>query len=333
MSPLRCLNNPNSDFEDVFAGTGKDAANRPAWVDYTIPWGGDRGVYAGAYDSPASSDVMQYITILTTGDATDFGDQSETRNQMAGMSNGSRGVFAGGYPPLANVMDYITIASTGDATDFGDMHTGAYGVGGLSNTTRGIMGGGRNDSHNGINNIQYITIASTGAATDFGDLTYSAFNTMGVNNETRGIIAGGYETLSGGKVDINYFTIASAANAGDFGDLNTPRARNGSISGGTGRGVFAGAPIYGSPTPQEEIEYITIATTGNGTAAGDMLSRRTGMGSACNGIYGVFGGGGGSGSEVNTIEYMNVLSTGDTTDFGDLIADATYVAGCSGAPS
>ena len=57
------------------------------------------------------------------------------------------------------------------------------------------------------------------------------------------------------------------------------------------------------------------------------------MGSACNGIYGVFGGGGGSGSEVDTIEYMNVLSTADTTAFADLINDATYVAGCSGAPS
>ena len=38
---------------------------------------------------------------------------------MAGCSNGTRGVFGGGFQ--TNVIDYVTIANTGNATDFGDL--------------------------------------------------------------------------------------------------------------------------------------------------------------------------------------------------------------------
>ena len=67
---------------------------------------------------------MDYVTIASTGNATDFGDATIAVKGRAGASNGTRGVFAGGYPVSgnnSNVMDYITIANTGNASDFGDL--------------------------------------------------------------------------------------------------------------------------------------------------------------------------------------------------------------------
>jgi hypothetical protein len=68
---------------------------------------------------------MDYITIPTTGNATDFGDLTAARYGLAGASSGFRGVFGGGntYPlaSYSDVMDYITIATTGNAVDFGDL--------------------------------------------------------------------------------------------------------------------------------------------------------------------------------------------------------------------
>ena len=69
---------------------------------------------------------MDYITIASTGNATDFGDLLDG-NQGQGrgnMSNTTRGVYANGATPsFVNVMQYITISSTGNAIDFGDTIT------------------------------------------------------------------------------------------------------------------------------------------------------------------------------------------------------------------
>jgi len=71
---------------------------------------------------------MDYITIGTTGNATDFGDLTTTRSRLPGTSNNTRGIFPGGSS--SNVIDYITIATTGNATDFGDLlnPTGEFGA-------------------------------------------------------------------------------------------------------------------------------------------------------------------------------------------------------------
>ena len=84
----------------------------------------------------ANKNTIGYITISSTGDATDFGDLTVARFGTAGVSNGTnnRGVFGGGYVSAGtDVMDYITISSTGDAIDFGDLTVGRYGVAGTSN--------------------------------------------------------------------------------------------------------------------------------------------------------------------------------------------------------
>ena len=85
------------------------------------------------------SNVIDYVTIASTGNASDFGNLTQARNALTGLSSNVRGVNAGGATPSKqNTIDYITIASTGDATDFGDL-TAAWSV--LA---------GASDSHGGL---------------------------------------------------------------------------------------------------------------------------------------------------------------------------------------
>ena len=95
-------------------------------------------------DSPyATVNTIEYVTIATTGSATDFGDLTLGRYTGEGVSNGTRGVFCGGAtgpaaPNAVNNIDYITIATTGNAADFGDMYEIQR------------QGGGMSDSHGGL---------------------------------------------------------------------------------------------------------------------------------------------------------------------------------------
>ena len=138
-----------------------------------------RGIAAGGYDalSPFNAqDTIDYVTIATTGNATDFGNLTVARQGPGSASSSTRGIIAGGYVgpnSYTNHIDYVTIATTGDATDFGDTVTGRNGifVGNCSNQINGVFAGGTTANGVFTNTIDYVTIATTGNAIDFGDLT------------------------------------------------------------------------------------------------------------------------------------------------------------------
>ncbi|MBT7929399.1 hypothetical protein HN682_05750, partial [Candidatus Peregrinibacteria bacterium] len=67
------------------------------------------------------------------GNATDFGDFTANRKQMAGVSSSTRGVFGGGHNQTStvNIMEYITISTIGNATDFGDLTVARERLGGV----------------------------------------------------------------------------------------------------------------------------------------------------------------------------------------------------------
>ena len=182
-----------------------------------------RGCYGGGNEGPGSPTTkinsIDYVTIATTGNAQDFGDMTDSRSSAAGMSNGTRGVWAGGYESGAlDMMDYITIASTGNATDFGDMEQGGHwGRGGAGNTTRGLMAGGYYTDE-----IEYITIATTGNGSDFGDLSPDGNGVGGCNNATRAVFMGG----EGASDAMRYVTIASTGNSSNFGNTHNPGNNN-----------------------------------------------------------------------------------------------------------
>ena len=97
----------------------------PAWV-------GGRGVFGGG-EASGKSNIIDYITIATTGNATDFGDITVARDQGASFSDGTYGVYGGGEVAApSNIIEYVTIATLGNGTDFGDLSSGRNGAAGLS---------------------------------------------------------------------------------------------------------------------------------------------------------------------------------------------------------
>ena len=84
-----------------------------------------RGVWTGGYNSSSySQNVMDYITIASTGNATDFGNLTVAGWRTETAHSIVRGLIFGGNN-RTNTIDYITIASTCNATDFGDHLNGS----------------------------------------------------------------------------------------------------------------------------------------------------------------------------------------------------------------
>ena len=132
-----------------------------------------RGITSGGYspDAPTLVDKMEYVTMATLGNATDFGNLSRTTQSASGASSSTRGLICGGRDPsIENNIEYITIATTGNAADFGDLaQTGLGGdVNALSSPTRCVISGG--GAPNG-GKMGYVEISTLGNSTFFGDLT------------------------------------------------------------------------------------------------------------------------------------------------------------------
>lgn len=303
---------------------------------------GDRGVFGGGAinDSGSSTtNVMEYITVSTTGNGTDFGDLLHNSYTPAGCSNGNnaRGIFAGGgvngYSTLTNIIQYITITSAGNATDGGDLTRAKRSLCGVSNGTddRGVFAGSW-DGSNRYDEMEYITISTASNGADFGDLTTARSSTTGTSNGTydRGIIAGGTEAGSTRVNKIEYITITSLGDSTDFGDLLGVRNGGGAVSNGTGqRGVFS--TWYDGNNEINVIEYITINSAGNSTDFGDLTQARySGAGVQNAAGRGVFGGGHIDGGwPQNTMDYITIATTGNATDFGDLISAKSYLGSVS----
>jgi len=230
---------------------------------------------------------------------------------------GGRAVFGGGEvsgsPGTTNTIDYTELTSTGNTTDFGDLTVARRKLASVSSSTRGVFAGGGTPGATDV--MDYITILSTGDATDFGNLATGVSDDssqcFGAGNNTRGIFAGGYNNVN----VIQYITIASAGNATDFGDLQTGRFDHAGFASPT-RAVFAGGKnTPASPDTLSSIEYVTIASTGNGTDFGDMTAVTRGPSGAASNTRGLMAS---AAPGTNNIEFLTIATTGNTSRFGDL---------------
>ena len=102
----------------------------------------------------------------------------------------------------------------------------------------------------------------------------------------------------------------------DFGDCYIS-TRAGATWASPTRGMLAG----GAPR-RSTIEYITIASKGNGTKFGELTESRRSLSGCSNSVRGLaMGGYDGSGSphaRSKTIDYVTIASTGNAIYFGDL---------------
>jgi hypothetical protein len=300
----------------------------------TPPLAGQLGVFGGG---SGLMNNIDYITISTPGNATDFGDLTGPREWLSACSNGSaeRGCFGGGYGTGVtwnNIIDYITISAKSNAVDFGDLLIPREYLASTDNGTsnRGIFAGGEQGGGGAgqLNVIEYITISSASNATDFGDLLSTVQNLSACSNSAnnRGVFAGGY-VASESNV-IQYITISTTGNATDFGDLTLAREQLCSTSNGVNsRGVFAGS--YGSINL---IDYINISSLGDAADFGDLLTGSRGGAATSNktnnrGVIAI----GYVAGYCNIIEYITISTLGNSTDFGDLTIEKSFRAAASNA--
>ena len=206
---------------------------------------GTRGIcYAGSRGnpSPALSSQISFITLASTGDASDFGEATSALVCAGGAASPTRGLFAGGYNPAElKSIDYVTIASLGNSQDFGELPVTIRRVAGSSNSTRAIWAGGNRypSAPHGTADIDYSTIATLGNAIDFGTLTNSnAGGASACASSTRTVINVTTTSSPQHSNIMDYVTIMTLSNSTDFGDLTTNnlwgRAGSSDVHGGLG---------------------------------------------------------------------------------------------------
>ena len=98
-----------------------------------------RGVFGGGSTtvSPVTkTNIIDFITIASTGNATDFGDRTIADFYNGAASSPTRAVFSGDYQVVT--MDAVEIMTTGNAFDFGDLTQGRLQNVGTSNGHGGL---------------------------------------------------------------------------------------------------------------------------------------------------------------------------------------------------
>jgi hypothetical protein len=244
-----------------------------------------RGLFQGGR---VAQNTINGFTFASTGSAFDFGNLTVGREDPAGVSNSTRGVFiAGGqhpgsspYTAVLNTIDYVTIPSSGDAVNFGDATVARRHQGSCCSSTRGVAAGGYSPAAEDV--IDFITISTLGNAADFGNLPTGNYGVSGASNSVRGIFSMGSNPTRNNV--INYLTIATLGDALDFGDLiDTAQYGAGDVSSPTRVCIGGGA----SPTNTNRITYVQIASTGDAKDFGDLTVARQHLGGTSNGHGGL----------------------------------------------
>ena len=235
---------------------------------------GTRGTFSGGFDP--FRDVIEYITIASSGNTIDFGDLTQARAYAGSASSSTRGLIIGGYTPspsgqYLNTIDYIEIQTIGNAIDFGDCVRLKPWDSSTQSPTRGVyMSGSGTVGPSTGTLIEFVTIASKGNATRFGESTTGRRAATGGGNSVRGIFVGGYLSNALQYNVIDFVTLASEGNAIDFGENLFTGSYSGAVANNN-RMVIAGG--YNAPSIRSaSMSHITISTTGDATDFGDMSS-------------------------------------------------------------
>ena len=285
------------------------------WVNITTDsperhTGGTRGIFAG------KTDTIDFVNIATTGNATDFGNLTQSMFICKCASSRVRGLIAGDRP-ATDTIEFITIASQGNSQDFGNLSASREDANGLSDSTRCIFaGGGEGGSgQTSVNTMEYVTMAQLGNVVDFGDLIEVRSNHATCSSPTRGIIAGGYKA-PGQTNGIEYITISTLGNGAEFGDLGVTAGTYGTSGcSNSVRGIFTLGVVQ--PAHTNIINFLTISTLGDAADFGDVnTSNKYGAGNTASPTRAVFGGDYPSSS--NVIDYKEIADDGNALDFGDL---------------
>ena len=243
--------------------------------------GGGRGLFAGAATNSGVVNTIQYITIASAGNTTDFGDLTEVCFNLASASNGNKAIYAMNLNNMTSSIQEVTIATAGNATAWSGTLTQAKWDGsGASDGTKGFFFGGKTGANSAaINEIDYVTIATDGNASDWGNLATARKNVGGdsaCGTSSRILVGGGTNSSGSYTATIDYINPASAGNASSFGNLANALWYTGSTNNDTHAIWVQG--LNASVQFQNYAHRVTIDTTGNASIWGTTAEAGYGIG-------------------------------------------------------
>ena len=123
-----------ADFGDSTLGRASHAG-----ASSDLDSGSDRGVFYHAIAAGSHNNTIDYVTISTTGNASDFGDGTASYTDLGGTSDNSRGLILGGgsgaYTTAYNYIRAITIDTAGNASNLATLSSGRRGPGAASGSS------------------------------------------------------------------------------------------------------------------------------------------------------------------------------------------------------
>lgn len=279
----------------------------------TIDWGGDTAIFAGGY---SNLNIIESMSIAVGGLATDFGDLTVGRSRLSSCSNGTRGIFAGGYTADKDTIDYITFSSASNATAFGVLTTVRRELSACCDGTRGVISGSTSGSE-----MEYVTVAIEANSVEFGSLTTPRQLSSSISNGTIGLVCGDYS--AGESVD--EFTFSILASAVDFGGLMIHLTQDGWAAGCSDNTIGI---IGGGYSVKFAIEYVYMDSGTDFALFGNLTDGRQQLASCADGVTAVFAGG--TSVAVSTIDKITIKIASNATDYGDLTSARYDLVGCSG---
>ena len=246
------------------------------------------GGHSGSWGSRSTYADIDYVTIATPGNVTNFGNLTASRTGAEGCSNGTRALSisgrvhsttAGNY---AQNVDYVTIATTGSAADFGDLIAPwSYGTycasgDGVYAVTLSFEGSNHAD-------FLYFNISTPGNATKWGDArpatgvyNPAAGDSCSASNGIRGVYGGGYSGNINHSID--YITFATPSNGLQFGQWWSGSAGDFTLMHMTTVNGPSSRAVLVSSGNNEDMKYFDIST-----AASTSTTHGTNFGTKTNG--------------------------------------------------
>lgn len=290
-----------------------------------------RSGVVGNFDSPAlTTGYKLVIGRNSLGNITAFSDITPIIG--VAYTAGDMAVIAGGWDGSVTIknMEYINISDNGFAEEFGDLSENRSNHAGFSNGAdsvgifvAGSVGG------NFTETAERVNISSRSDAYNSKSINEKRVNLASTSNSTnqRGVVVGGRGDLVAYITDFSYTLINQGTSYVTMGDLIQGRRNFSATSNGTNdRGLIACG--VSDDNIINAIEYINIASSGNGQLFGEGTLARHRVSCVSNGTNerAVIGGGY---TSTNTMDYVTISSIGNATDFGDLVKNRMNCAGVS----
>ena len=250
-----------------------------------------RGAYCGGFEglpTNARISTIQALNIPTNGDIFDFGDLKWTSQQLSGVGNNTRGIYTNGYayPNMSPVnpnnslnqsYTMIEFMSSANRTDFGEiiMNAACRDVATCETPIRGYFAGGEGTGFDSPTHNKKITIkgfANDSESLNFGELSTMSQRGAAVGSGTRGVfvIGSAHPAITN---TLEYITLTTLGNSLDFGDATTTKTTiNNNAASNTIRGVYHIGRRTSPGDAVTNLDYITIATTGNAIEFGDLTT-------------------------------------------------------------